>query len=254
MSHPAFHLAEHGDAFLRAAEAAASVRSGHQFFVWQRLHLHRFVPHDLMLCHLARPLRQAPLPAQVFNSIPLEAPLVSSLAQAESPFWRALESAWTSAGRAPVSVPLSSLGVHAQAQGLLKAGFKTCTVHGADAVCGVQPALILAVAQVADSDEAWRRAGLQLCFPALYFALMRIVQEQSPGETSTDATSNSSLSARELEVLRAVRAARSNVEIGEQLGISALTVKNHLRKIMRKLGARSRVQAVAEAMSRQLIV
>jgi DNA-binding CsgD family transcriptional regulator len=57
-----------------------------------------------------------------------------------------------------------------------------------------------------------------------------------------------------LEVLRAVRSALSNVEIGEKLGISALTVKNHLRKIMRKLGARSRVQAVAEAMSRQLIV
>ena len=50
-----------------------------------------------------------------------------------------------------------------------------------------------------------------------------------------------------------MREARQNAEIGRALGISALTVKNHLRSIMKKLNARNRAQAVAEAMSRRLI-
>jgi DNA-binding CsgD family transcriptional regulator len=41
----------------------------------------------------------------------------------------------------------------------------------------------------------------------------------------------------------------SNQQIGVKLGISALTVKNHVQKILRKLGASNRAQAVAIAMS-----
>ena len=58
---------------------------------------------------------------------------------------------------------------------------------------------------------------------------------------------------RELQILRAVREDRRTQEIAETFGISPLTVKNHLRKVMAKLGARSRVHAVAEAMARQII-
>jgi DNA-binding CsgD family transcriptional regulator len=61
------------------------------------------------------------------------------------------------------------------------------------------------------------------------------------------------LTGRELQILAAVRDAKRNAQIGELLGISPLTVKNHLRKIMRKLNAGNRAQAVAEAMSRRLI-
>ena len=255
MSHPAFNLAEHGDAFLRAADSAGAVGSRHQLFVWTRLHLHRFVPHDLLLCQLLpAPHLPAP-PPWVFNSLPLPEPLVAALAMPESAFWRALKDAWVAAGRGPCEVQLDAFKPNAEALALLRAGFRQITVHAVDGSQGVQPALWLAVAQVAESDSSWRQAGLQLCLPAIYFAVLRSQPPDSRSpEKASEAATRALLSARELEVLRAVRSALSNVEIGEKLGISALTVKNHLRKIMRKLGARSRVQAVAEAMSRQLIV
>ena len=44
------------------------------------------------------------------------------------------------------------------------------------------------------------------------------------------------------------------MEIGTQLGISPLTVKNHVQKILRKLGATNRAQAVARAMSMSLLM
>jgi DNA-binding NarL/FixJ family response regulator len=166
-----------------------------------------------------------------------------------------LKDAWVAAGRAPCEVRLDAFRPNAEAAALFKAGFGQITVHAVDGSHGVQPALWLAVAQVAESDSSWRQAGLQLCLPAIYFAVLRSQPPDSRSlEKASEAAARALLSARELEVLRAVRSALSNVEIGEKLGISALTVKNHLRRIMRKLGARSRVQAVAEAMSRQLIV
>jgi DNA-binding CsgD family transcriptional regulator len=45
----------------------------------------------------------------------------------------------------------------------------------------------------------------------------------------------------------------SNQQIGVKLGISALTVKNHVQKILRKLGASNRAQAVAIAMTQDML-
>ncbi len=55
------------------------------------------------------------------------------------------------------------------------------------------------------------------------------------------------LSTRELQVLELVAEGRSNRDIAAVLHISEFTVKNHVRRILEKLGAASRTQAVAEA-------
>ena len=52
-----------------------------------------------------------------------------------------------------------------------------------------------------------------------------------------------SLSSRELEVLRLVAAGRSNQEIASDLFISYRTVKTHIAHILDKLGARDRTAA-----------
>ncbi len=56
------------------------------------------------------------------------------------------------------------------------------------------------------------------------------------------------LSAREIEVLKLVSDGQSNKQIGEALGLSALTVKSHLARIARKLGTGDRAEMVALAM------
>lgn len=55
------------------------------------------------------------------------------------------------------------------------------------------------------------------------------------------------LSSRELEVLRLVAEARSNWQIGRELGITESTVKRHLTNIFAKLGAVSRVDCIRKA-------
>lgn len=56
------------------------------------------------------------------------------------------------------------------------------------------------------------------------------------------------LSAREVEVIQLVAEGRSNKWIGDQLSLSALTVKSHLARIGRKLGTGDRAHIVALAL------
>ncbi|MDN5896321.1 MAG: response regulator transcription factor [Nocardioides sp.] len=64
---------------------------------------------------------------------------------------------------------------------------------------------------------------------------------------------DTSLSARELEVLGLVAQGMSNQQIGEHLFLSQATVKSHLVHVFGKLGVDSRTAAVATARSAGLI-
>jgi DNA-binding NarL/FixJ family response regulator len=59
---------------------------------------------------------------------------------------------------------------------------------------------------------------------------------------------------REREVLRLLAEGCSNEEIGKLLFISSETVRTHIGKAIRKLGARTRTQAVASAVRSGLII
>ncbi len=60
----------------------------------------------------------------------------------------------------------------------------------------------------------------------------------------------SSLSPREMEVLRLLTQGMSNREIAQTLGISEQTVKNHVTAILRKLNVEDRTQAAVYALQR----
>jgi DNA-binding NarL/FixJ family response regulator len=71
--------------------------------------------------------------------------------------------------------------------------------------------------------------------------------------TAPSPTYPDGLTAREVEVLRLVAQGLSNAEIAEQLVISLLTVKAHMRSLYNKLGIRSRSAAARYAVERHLI-
>jgi two-component system nitrate/nitrite response regulator NarL len=56
-----------------------------------------------------------------------------------------------------------------------------------------------------------------------------------------------SLRPREREVLKLVAAGYSNKEIGRDLDIAEVTVKLHVRQILKRVGLRNRVEAAAMA-------
>ena len=62
------------------------------------------------------------------------------------------------------------------------------------------------------------------------------------------------LTERELAMLSLLAAGLRNDEIGQRLLISPETVKSHITTATRKLGAKTRTQAVAEALRKRLII
>jgi DNA-binding NarL/FixJ family response regulator len=73
-----------------------------------------------------------------------------------------------------------------------------------------------------------------------------LADRASPRETSSD----EEITSREREVLRLLAAGYSNREIGKALYVAEGTVKNHVSKILAKLGVRDRTRAVLKAVER----
>ena len=79
------------------------------------------------------------------------------------------------------------------------------------------------------------------------------VQPQATGSVKSQLTYPDGLTAREVEVLRLVAQGLSNAEIAEQLVISLLTVKAHMRSLYNKLGISSRSAATRYAIEHHLV-
>jgi len=89
-------------------------------------------------------------------------------------------------------------------------------------------------------------AGEALLAPSL---TRRLIEEHVRGPEPVVGTpaALSALTAREVDVLRLVAAGQTNVDIAGRLGVSPVTVKTHVTRILAKLGAETRAQAVVQA-------
>lgn len=99
----------------------------------------------------------------------------------------------------------------------------------------------------ARTDELAVRAALQ--YGAHGYVVSRSARA---GGRAVDARA-AELSERELAVLEAVADGASNTEVGQKLGISALTVKSHLARIGHKLNTGDRAAMVARVLRAGLI-
>jgi DNA-binding NarL/FixJ family response regulator len=71
--------------------------------------------------------------------------------------------------------------------------------------------------------------------------------ESRPREERPEGPPPKGLARRELEVLRLVARGKTNQEIAQELGLSALTVKTYVQRIIGKLGVSDRTQAAVRA-------
>jgi len=96
------------------------------------------------------------------------------------------------------------------------------------------------------------RSGDALLAPAITRRLVERFAGRSP-ETAKIHRDLSTLTPRELEVLRLLARGLSNAELAADLHLSDATVKTHVGRILAKLGLRDRVQAVVVAYETGLV-
>jgi transcriptional regulator EpsA len=250
---------DQSEVLLRVIEAAPQVCRRHQFFVWTQGDFQRWLPHKLSLCG-SYDRDQRELVFDLFNSLPMPDAVTRALRDRHSMLVSAALTSWQRGRGQAVVLDIRQLPGHdALVSELVALGYGRFIVHGLtrpgrpDEVESVflfgQPG--------PDADDNARQA-LDMLLPCVHLAYQRVcVTERQMSQSRTGASSPvngvalrpSPITEREREILVWVRDGLSNQQISEKLGISALTVKNHVQKILRKLGAANRAQAVAKAMS-----
>ncbi|MDX3638535.1 response regulator transcription factor [Streptomyces sp. MB09-02B] len=96
-------------------------------------------------------------------------------------------------------------------------------------------------------------AGDAVISPGLTRKLIDAFTTRLPGRTREQARQLEALTEREIEVLTAVASGCSNAEVAERLHLAETTVKSHVSRILAKIGARDRVQAVIFAYDAGLV-
>jgi len=249
------------ESLIRLIESAADVKRRYQFYLWTQGDLQRLVPHKLAVC-AAYEHAQRDLAFYVLNSIPLAPEIVATLGDAGSPVVRNLLNEWIRGGGGAQWVDVQRLAeIDASAQGLLECGYRWLLVHAVARPGRLHEIESFFVFGTPHGEaDAFSTHALNLFLPYLHTTYTRAFANECElassgrnarytGQMGADRPASvSNLTEREREILRWVRDGRSNQAISEELGISALTVKNHVQKILRKLGASNRAQAVAKAL------
>jgi len=83
-----------------------------------------------------------------------------------------------------------------------------------------------------------------VCPPSLCLALFERVANQSPQPASFVIRHNLGLTRREQQLVHMISRGLTNKEIASQLNLSEQTVKNHIHRMLRKVGATNRLGAV----------
>ena len=250
---------DQSEVLLRVIEAAPQVCRRHQFFVWTQGDFQRWLPHKISICG-SYDRDQRDVVFDIFNSIPLPESVVQSLRSMRSDIVQAALTSWRK-GRSQAAVLSLQRDVLPQplSVALMELGYDQIMVHGltrpgrADEL----ESFFMFTQPRAEYGVASQQA-LDMLLPCVHMAYQRVCvteRQMDSGRGAAYASSGQGLprptpiTEREREILLWVRDGLSNQQISEKLGISALTVKNHVQKILRKLGAANRAQAVAKAMT-----
>ena len=267
-SGPLLLTAQHAEAIVRVVEAAPQVRRRYQFFVWTQSQLQTLLPHQLLACGAYQRQRRD-LAFEVFHSVVLPPEVMTLLTDLDAPLLPALMAAWVEGrGRPlvlePARMPPARL---AEPAALLRQhGLEVLVVHGVSRP--QRPSELESFFVFAHTHRGTATAlvaHLELMLPHLHTTWLRVTATERelaqalprpkavPKPMGQRLGKPAGITDREKQILRWVREGKSNQQIAEVLGISPLTVKNHVQKILRKLESSNRAQAVAQAMQLGLL-
>ena len=238
------------ESLLLNIDASLRVHSRPQLFGWTQGLLQNLLRHELLLCAV-REERALSYQADCLASPWIDAERIRGLFQQDVELIAGLVRHWVEAEFHPVVCRVEGADSQARtpvAAELHDIGADSLMVHGTYDSLG-KPVSLFIVGALAGQPGSEQAFLLELIVPFLHLAWMRSRLARPPEDTQAAARTPDLLTVREKEILRWIHLGKSNSEIGTILGISPLTVKNHVQKILRKLNVRNRTQAVGRALA-----
>jgi transcriptional regulator EpsA len=252
---------QEAEAVVRAFESAARVKRSFQFFVWLQSHFKPLVPHEIAICGAYHRSRRD-LVLEAFNSTVVPAGVLDTLTDADSPLLRHVSSIWPLRVGHAARIDLGDAVAAGSGRDLLlDHGLAEIVVHGVSRPQRPNEieSLFMLLGREAPLNDR-QVSHFEMLLPQLHMTYLRVqaAERESGGDSGATVSraalpSNENITRREKQILLCVREGKSNQAIGESLEISALTVKNHIQKILRKLGAANRTHAVSRALALGLI-
>lgn len=247
--------AEDQKRYFALVEQALGVRRHFDLLLWLQGDVQHFLPHEIMLAAWGD-FRLGLIAHDIVSALPGVRTQRASVASV-SPLLSGLFKRWIESGRKPFAVRVGEGGFELDDSALdsdLGAALKdvcSALVHGICDERGRHDCLyVLFSSNVVHGEGA--RALMEILLPYLDTALRQVpqlrIEEAQVDETVATPceTHEHGLSEREIEIMIWVKAGKTNHEIGMILDISAFTVKNHLKRIFKKLTVYNRMQAVAK--------
>jgi transcriptional regulator EpsA len=246
--------AAHLESLLLNLDDALRVRTRAQFFSWTQGLLQDLLPHRALVCALRRGSPRAFM-VDGFSTLGVDTALFGELLLRETPLASVLGENWRQHRYQPVLCGLNefaALAGNSLVRELRRAGATELLVNGSHDLDGEVQGLCLFACQAGTVGP--REIYLaQLMAPSLQAAWMRTQASAAAESPRLASVGGRALTERECGILRWVYLGKSNGEIGAILNISALTVKNHMQKILRKLNVVNRAQAVGKALDARII-
>lgn len=237
-------------------EHSLRVHTTHHFFCWTEGLVQNLIRHEMLICAL----RKSDSPAfqiDCFSSAHADPALVANLYGQDTALVPRLLEAWEENHFRPVIFDLAGEPLAADSafgRELLAMGVGKLLLHGTYDTAGRAVSLFIFACKPGDAGPAQRHLAA-LLVPSLHAAWIHTqfagLAPSRPAQGQSG--SNDLLTARELEILGWIYRGKSNIEIGMILGISPLTVKNHVQKILRRLDVLNRTQAVGKALALRIL-
>lgn len=237
---------------VQVCEISLSVASRHQFEAWVRGPLNSLIPHfGLLVWSSGTDCNPGAL--RVFQGDSGGLDFFQSSGIDATRFGLEARRRWRLADRVPTRLSAKCLAVDSS---LHPPPCVEYVVHGVQPLLG-EPETLLAL--ICDTSGGIEETMLltRLIAPFLVLALHRIDCATSPHKpalaVSQSPACHSPLGTQEIRILECIRNGMTNAAIGSALGISPFTVKSHLQRVFRKFQVSTRTQAVAVALSLEII-
>ena len=239
------------EAMVLMVESSLKVYRRFQFFLWSQGGLHRFLPHETLLCAWGDVVANR-YQYEIFTQNPAHERAIRRLVDSTDGLFSKMVGEWRRRGGTPCFLQQAEKEDRSDpvSEWMQRHDLGHALAHGAKEMKGDNGSFFLFVNL--PREPTGRDAYMaELLMPHMHMALYRMVTTEADNGTPV-VNAESVLSNREQEVLRWVHDGKTNHEIAQILNLSPLTVKNHVQKILRKLNATNRAQAVAKGIGSNL--
>lgn len=232
---------------MQIIDASFQVVKRHHFFSWSQGVAQFLVPHEILVCGMSGSSDPGMHMYFFSSSRYFNQDQFNTVCHPETGLMRHMISHWDSHGQ-PCLISKNGHSATCNPDWLAQLEhneLRNAALHGMRGADGAIKSFFC-FSRVKEPFPSRLAYILHVLTPFFDSTLSRVLaQEERDGLLNVRA--KIAVTGREMEILSCLKEGRTNIEIAALLNISPHTVKNHVRKILQKLGVQSRAQAAVKA-------